>query len=139
MLMLTSPELVRIYIYMYMVRLVELYGNHFHSVSLQANSVPLFSCQAISHELSVQGEWLESFRWVGTGLVALLVGIEFLEPKLRCMRSTEYWRYNMSEFGPMCMPRRLRGKIRKTESCSMYMMNHDIRLHSAGRDTYELD
>ena len=116
MLMLTSPELVRIYIYMYMVRLVELYGNHFHSVSLQANSVPLFSCQAISHELSVQGEWLESFRWVGTGLLALLVGIEFLEPKLRCMRSIEYLRNNMVRIRSHVSASA--DKIRKTESCS---------------------
>ena len=53
MLMLPSPELVRIDV----VRLVELYGSHFHSVpvSLQPNSVPLFSRQAVSDELSVQG------------------------------------------------------------------------------------
>ena len=53
MLMLPSPELVTIDV----VRLVELYGSHFHSVpvSLQANSVPLFSRQAVSDELSVQG------------------------------------------------------------------------------------
>ena len=51
MLMLTSPELVGI------VRLVELYDNHFHSVpvSLQAISVPLFSRNAVSDELSVRG------------------------------------------------------------------------------------
>ena len=53
MLMLTSPELVRIDV----VRLVELYGSHFHSpaVFLQANSVPLFSRNAVSDELSVHG------------------------------------------------------------------------------------
>ena len=52
--MLTPPELVRIDV----VRPVELYGNHFHSVavSLQANSVPLFSRNAVSDELSVQGD-----------------------------------------------------------------------------------
>ena len=53
MLTLTSPELVRIDA----VRLVELYGSHFHSapVSLQANSVSLFSRNAVSDELSVHG------------------------------------------------------------------------------------
>ena len=51
--MLTSPELVRIDV----VRLVELYGSHFHSVpvSTQANSVPLFSRNAVTDELPVQG------------------------------------------------------------------------------------
>ena len=54
MLMLTSPKLARIDV----VRLVELCGSHFHSVpvSLQANSVPLFSRNAVSDELSVQGD-----------------------------------------------------------------------------------
>ena len=53
MLTLTSPELVRIDV----VRLVELYGSHIHSVpvSLQANSVSLFSRNAVSDELSVYG------------------------------------------------------------------------------------
>ena len=53
MLTLTSPELVRIDA----VRLVDLYGSHFHSlpVSLQANSVPLFSRNTVSDELSVHG------------------------------------------------------------------------------------
>ena len=53
MLMLTSPELVRIDV----VRLVELYDNHFHSVPvpLQANSVPLFFRNTVSDELSVHG------------------------------------------------------------------------------------
>ena len=45
MLMLTSPELVKIDV----VRLAELYENHFHSVPvpLQANSVLLFSRNAV--------------------------------------------------------------------------------------------
>ena len=45
------------------VRLAELLGNHFHFTphSLQANSVRLFSRQEMRDELSVQGEWLESF------------------------------------------------------------------------------
>ena len=61
MLMLTSPELVRIDV----VRLVELYGSHFHSVpvSLQASSVPLFSRNAVSDELSVHGDGSNPSVW----------------------------------------------------------------------------
>ena len=60
-------------------------------------------------------------------LSRLLVGIELLEPTLRYMQSIVYWCYNMVRI------QRLRDKIRKTESCSMYMTNHDIRLHSSNR------
>ena len=111
MLMLTSPELVTIDV----VRLVELYDSHFHSVPVP--SAPLFlATRSVTSRLCTG-----MARTVGTGLLALLVGIAFLEPKLRYMRSIEYWHDNMRH-GPNPVPcacrKGLRDKIRNTESCS---------------------
>ena len=63
------------------------------------------------------------------------------EPKLRYMRSIEYWHDNMVRTRSHVYAEKglIETRSAKRSLALMYMTNHDIRLHSSGRDTYELD